>query len=111
MKNYHHPLIDDNESNTFFLLSWRPRRFYFRNFYAQNAPEGHCLYVNRAPYKMSQSETYILACLQFRFNFGSMLEWGLPNDSMIRLFGRFFESLVYDIPLSMLINAISQSTI
>ena len=107
-KGYANPIY--TTSNTFYLLVWRPMKNTFREFYTQSTVKGTCLYVNSAPYQFHEGELSTLIVLEFVYDFSSFLTWGLPKNSMLRVFGRFVDP-TFNIPASMIIGSAEQSTI
>jgi hypothetical protein len=107
-KGYANPIY--TTSNKFYLLVWRPMKKTFREFYTKSTEKGTCIYVDSAPYQFHECELSTLIVLEFVYDFSNFLTWGLPKNSMLRVFGRFVDP-TFDIPASMIIGSAEQSTI
>jgi hypothetical protein len=93
------------------MICFRPLKTRFEEFYTQVNSQGRCLYVTSFSMHLSTLEVNSIIALRFTFDFSTFLSWSESIQHGLRLYGRFIEPHLYEIPASIVIDAASQSTI
>jgi hypothetical protein len=104
-------LNDLNSDEVYHIICFRPLKSRFDEFYTHVSSQGRCLYVTPYAMHLSTLEVASIIALRFRYDFSTFRDWSNGLEYGLRLYGRFLQPDIYEVPSSMVIDAATQSTI